>query len=66
VGTSSWRQGLGRKYGMWNSQRMDRERNKIWSLKKIKKKSIKDSTTSQRVPLMESQMLSQKIMAQGK
>jgi hypothetical protein len=33
VGSSSWRQGAGRKYGMWNCQRVDQERNKIWSFK---------------------------------
>jgi hypothetical protein len=27
-----------RRYGMWNSQRMDQERDKIWSVKKKKKK----------------------------
>jgi hypothetical protein len=25
--------GLGKRYGMWNSQRVDQERNKIWSVK---------------------------------
>jgi hypothetical protein len=38
VGTSSWRQGAGRRYGMWNRWRVKREGNKIWSLKKIKQK----------------------------
>jgi hypothetical protein len=32
VGTSSWRQG--RRYGMWNSQRIDQEGDKTWSVKK--------------------------------
>jgi hypothetical protein len=27
--TFSWRQGMGRKYGMWDSQRVDQEGNKI-------------------------------------
>jgi hypothetical protein len=34
VGTSSWR--WGRRYGMRNSQRADREGNKNWIIKKIK------------------------------
>jgi hypothetical protein len=33
VGTSSWTQELRRRYGMWNSRRVDSEGNKIWSLK---------------------------------
>jgi hypothetical protein len=29
-----WIEGVGRKYGMWNSRRVDREwGNKIWSVK---------------------------------
>jgi hypothetical protein len=31
VGTPTWRQGMGRKYGMWNSQTVDGVVNKIWS-----------------------------------
>jgi hypothetical protein len=31
-----WRQRAGKRYGMWNSWKMDRERNKIWSVKRIK------------------------------
>jgi hypothetical protein len=34
VGTSSWGQRAGRKYGMWNNLREDQEGNKIWSVKK--------------------------------
>jgi hypothetical protein len=30
----SWRQGVGRRYGIWNRWRMDQEGNKIWSVKK--------------------------------
>jgi hypothetical protein len=30
--------GKGRRYGMWNSQRVEREGNKIWSLKQINKR----------------------------
>jgi hypothetical protein len=33
VGTSSWRQGAGRRYGMGNSQKVDQEEDKIWSVK---------------------------------
>jgi hypothetical protein len=33
--------GTGRRYGMWNSQRVDQEGNKIWSVKKKKKKKKK-------------------------
>jgi hypothetical protein len=29
VETSLWRQGAGRRYRMWNSERVNRERNKI-------------------------------------
>ena len=36
VGTYLWRQGAGRRYGMWNSQRVDQEINKIWSVKQKK------------------------------
>jgi hypothetical protein len=40
-----WRQGAGRRYGMWNSQRVDWDWNKIWSVKNKrlnkKKKCIK-------------------------
>jgi hypothetical protein len=39
VGTSLWRQGVGRRYGIWNSQ--PRVGNKIWSVKKKKKKEKK-------------------------
>jgi hypothetical protein len=31
-GTSLWRHGAGRRYGMWNSQRVDWKGNKIWSV----------------------------------
>jgi hypothetical protein len=36
VGTSMWRQGLWRRYGMWNSQRVDKGGvgNKIWGVNK--------------------------------
>jgi hypothetical protein len=30
VGLSMWRQGVGRSYGMWKSQRVDWEGDKIW------------------------------------
>jgi hypothetical protein len=30
------RDGVERRYGMWNSQRVDWERDKIWTVKKIK------------------------------
>jgi hypothetical protein len=40
VGTSSGDRGAGRRYRTWNSQRVDKEENKIWSLK-LKKKSTK-------------------------
>jgi hypothetical protein len=43
VGTSLWRQGT----GMGNSQRVDREGNKIWSVKKIKL-NLKKKESSQR------------------
>jgi hypothetical protein len=33
-GVSLWKQGAGRSFGMWNSQRINWERNKIWSLNK--------------------------------
>ena len=36
-----WREEAGRRYGMWNSQRVDWEGNKIWSVKKEKEKTIK-------------------------
>jgi hypothetical protein len=32
VGTSSWRQGVGTGYGMWNCRRVDWEGNNIWSI----------------------------------
>ena len=39
VGTSSWRQGMGRRYGIWNSQKVDQgQGNKIWDVNKLKKK----------------------------
>ena len=35
VGAPIWRQGeVGRRYGMWNGQRVDGEGNKIWSVDK--------------------------------
>lgn len=34
VGTSLWRQEVGRRYGMENSQRVNQEGYKIWSVKK--------------------------------
>jgi hypothetical protein len=34
VETSLWRQGSARRFGMWNSQNVDWERNKIWSVNK--------------------------------
>ena len=34
-GTSLWRQQEGgRRYGMWNNQRVDQKEDKIWSVKK--------------------------------
>ena len=40
VGTSTWRQGLGKRYGMWNSQREDvKGENKIWTVKKKERKN---------------------------
>jgi hypothetical protein len=39
VGTSYWRQGVGRRYGMWNSGMVDWKGNKIWSLKKMKREN---------------------------
>jgi hypothetical protein len=33
VGTSLGRQGTWRRYGMWNSQRVDQDGNKVWSIK---------------------------------
>lgn len=39
VGASPWRQGLGRRYGIWNSWRVYQEGDKVWTLKnKLKKK----------------------------
>jgi len=37
VRTASWKPGwgAGRRYGMWNSWRVDWEGNKIWNVKKI-------------------------------
>jgi hypothetical protein len=48
MGTSSWRQGwgwkgVGRRYGMWNSQRVDQEGDKIWSIKKLLNKNKKQT-----------------------
>jgi hypothetical protein len=46
MGTSSWRPGLGvGRCGMWNSQRVDREEDKVWTVKKklmskLKRKNI--------------------------
>lgn len=34
VGTSMWRQGEGRMYGIWNNQRVDQEGNKIWNVER--------------------------------
>jgi len=34
VGTSSWGQRVGRRYGMGNSQRVDQKRGRVWSVKK--------------------------------
>jgi hypothetical protein len=39
--TSSWRQGVGREYRMVKSQRVDREGDKIWSVKTNKKRLYK-------------------------
>jgi hypothetical protein len=39
VGTSSWR--LGRRYGMRNSQRVDKEGDKDWTLRKESNKKMK-------------------------
>ena len=36
VGAFSWIQGLRRRYGTWNSQRVDQEGNKIWIVKRLK------------------------------
>jgi hypothetical protein len=32
------RDGGGRRYGMWNSQKVDREGHNVWTLKKLKNK----------------------------
>jgi hypothetical protein len=47
VGTSSWRQQAGRRFGMRNSQRVDQEENKIWSVNKKKKLNKKFPTKKQ-------------------
>jgi hypothetical protein len=31
----TWRWGTRRRYGMWNTQRVDWERDKFWSIKKL-------------------------------
>jgi hypothetical protein len=33
VGTPSWRQGVGKRYGLWNSDSIYLDVNKIWSVK---------------------------------
>jgi hypothetical protein len=33
VGTSTWREGVGRRYGMWSSWMVDMVEDKIWSVK---------------------------------
>jgi hypothetical protein len=35
VETFSWSQGVGRRCGMWNSQRVDWEGDKVWTVKKV-------------------------------
>lgn len=48
MGTSLWRQGVGRRYGMWNSGRVDRGKGtKVWSVNKSindKEGKIKNKT----------------------
>jgi hypothetical protein len=44
VGTSIWRQGVGRRYGMWNSRRVNQRgmSSKIWSVNKYISKREKN------------------------
>jgi hypothetical protein len=45
VGTFSWRWEVGGRYGIWNSQKVDQEGDKIWTVKKkIKKTETKTSS----------------------
>jgi hypothetical protein len=46
VGTSTRRQGLGRRYGVWNNQRVEWGGNKIWSVKYKLIKKIKANAVS--------------------